>query len=169
MSARRIRPLRLGLLVLCGWLLGWPAPGRSEPLLVIVGPGHVGAPPGRAELGLIFKRKKLFWPAGRGRIQPVNLPARDPWRLRFSETVLGARPEALDSYWNELYFQGIRPPHVVPSGAAMLRFVSDTRNAIGYVDACQPGLDPSAVAVVAWIDARGRWHGGSAAPPCTPR
>lgn len=167
MRVRSARRWWLRWLAVLGLALGWVPGGAAEPLLVIVPASHAGPAPGRAELALIFKRKKLFWPAGQGRIQPVNLPARDAWRLRFSEVVLGARPEALDSYWNELYFQGIRPPHVVLSGAAMLRFVADTRNAIGYVDACQPGLAQSAVTVVAWIDADGRWHRG-AAPPCSP-
>lgn len=141
------------------WLAGcWPLLGQCEPLLVIAPAGHAGARLALPELALIFKRKKLFWPGGRGRIQPANLPARDPARRQFSEAVLGARPEALESYWNEQYFQGIRPPHVLASGAAMLRFVAETRNAIGYVDACLPGIADAAVTVLGWIDATGAWH-----------
>lgn len=83
----------------------------------------------------IFKRKKLLWRGG-GRIVPVNLPADSALRRQFSVQILKQSPEALDDYWNQQYFQGVLPPHVLASEAAVLRFVAQTVNAIGYLSAC---------------------------------
>jgi hypothetical protein len=47
--------------------------------------------------------------------------------------VLGALPEELETYWNDQYFHGVMPPHVVTSEEAVLRFVVSTPGAIGYV------------------------------------
>jgi hypothetical protein len=108
-------------------------PGEGA-IAVIVAPGH-GASVKKDELALIFKRKKLFWPDG-SRIQPVNLPAANSLRHAFSLAVLGASPEELEQYWNDLYFHGVSPPYVLSSEEAVLRFVAETPDAIGYVAFC---------------------------------
>ena len=131
-------------------------------IAVIVPNARAGQPLDLDELVLIFQRKRQYWPDG-ARIQPVNLAADHPLRLAFSRAVLGADPAALDSYWNEQYFRGIRPPYVVASNEAMLRFVAETPGAIGYVDACLVGSD---VAVIGYLDATRHWHRGHALPPC---
>jgi len=105
----------------------------------------------RAELGLIFLRKKLYWPNGK-RMRPANLPPQHELRKQFSQQILGSLPEAQSEYWNELYFHGTTPPHVVNSQEAMLRFVADTVGSIGYIDACM--LDER-VKVLAWLQADG--------------
>ena len=114
------------------------------------------------ELTLIFQRKRQYWPDG-ARVQPVNLGADDPSRLAFSRAVLGADPPALESYWNEQYFRGIRPPYVVASHAAMLRFIADTPGAIGYLGVCEVTDD---VALIGWLDAAGHWHRGRPTGSC---
>lgn len=101
------------------------------------------------ELSLMFWRKKLYWADGK-RIQTLNYSATNPLRLQFSLSVLKSPPETQTDYWNELYFHGISPPHVVSSQEAMLRFVADTPGAIGYIDACK--LDER-VKPLAWINA----------------
>jgi len=106
-----------------------------------------------AELSLIYLRKKLYWPNGK-RMRPANLPIQHDLRQRFSLRVLGSLPETQTEYWNEQYFHGVSPPHVVNSQEAMLRYVADTAGAIGYVDAC--AVD-GRVKVVAWIDLDGSW------------
>jgi ABC-type phosphate transport system substrate-binding protein len=88
------------------------------------------------ELNLIFWRKKEYWPGG-VRIHPVNLHATHALRLQFSNTVLGSVPAKQIDYWNGLYYHGISPPYSVQSEEAVLRYVSDTKGAIGYVDACK--------------------------------
>jgi hypothetical protein len=155
-------------LVLLAAVIAAPVPAAAEPLLVIAHADHADAQLPLAELSLVYKRKKLFWPSARSRIQPANLPVRDASRRRFSRAVLGAQPEALDNYWNELYFQGIRPPHVVASAAAMLRFVAETRHALGYVPACQLQAGRPQVAVLGWIDDDGSWHPGTPPDRCPP-
>lgn len=88
------------------------------------------------QLSLIFWRKQLYWPHGI-RIKPVNLNSNHPLRLHFSEAILGSSPKEQIDYWNGLYFNGILPPHVVNSEEAMLRYVMQTNDAIGYVNACK--------------------------------
>jgi ABC-type phosphate transport system substrate-binding protein len=86
-------------------------------------------------LNLIYWRKQLFWPKGLP-IKPVNLRSQNPIRLQFSKTVLGTAPNAQIDYWNGQYFNGILPPYSVNSEEAVLRYVSNTKGAIGYVNAC---------------------------------
>ena len=99
------------------------------------------------KLKLIYLRKQLYWPNGK-RIQPVNLQTEHPLRKQFSQVILGSLPAEQISYWNGLYFNGIRPPYVVNSEEAALRYVTQTEHAIAYVDACH--VDER-VRVVLWI------------------
>jgi hypothetical protein len=130
----RLVPLLHGLLI--AWLLsaGIAAAAAEEPMAVIVAPGHAKALK-KDELALVFKRKKLFWSDG-SKIQPVNLSASNVHRRAFSMAVLGAPPEELEKYWNDMYFHGISPPYVVSSEEAVLRFVAETPGAVGYVPFC---------------------------------
>ena len=107
--------------------------------------------PSRAELSLIFMRKKLYWPNGK-RMRPANLPTQQTLRKQFSQQVLGSLPETQTEYWNELYFHGTSPPYVVNSQEAMLRFVADTAGSIGYIDAC---LLDARVKAIAWLQTDG--------------
>ena len=88
------------------------------------------------DLSLIYWRKQLYWPHGR-RIKPVNLNSNQPLRLHFSQVILGSLPKEQIDYWNGLYFNGVLPPHVVNSEEAMLRYVTQTSDSIGYVGACK--------------------------------
>lgn len=91
---------------------------------------------GVADLALIFWRKKLYWAEG-VRMQPVNLPTANALRRQFSLKILNTLPEDQTEYWNEMYYHGVMPPHVVSSQEAVLRYVADTPGAIGYIDACK--------------------------------
>ena len=126
--------LPISLVSLC--LLLWPVIVRAvdEPLAVIVAPGHAKGLK-REDLTLIFKRKKLFWNDG-SKVQPVNLPASNMYRRVFSQAVLGATPEELEKYWNDVYFHGISPPFVLSSEHAVMHFIAETPGAIGYVPFC---------------------------------
>ncbi len=87
-------------------------------------------------LNLIYWRKQRYWPKGLP-IKPVNLNAENPLRTRFSTTVLGSTPQAQIDYWNGQYFNGVLPPHSVNSEEAVMRYLSKTRGAIGYINACR--------------------------------
>ena len=88
------------------------------------------------QLQLIYWRKQLYWPNGK-RIKPVNLNTEHPLRAQFSQKVLGSVPKTQIDYWNGLYFNGILPPYAVNSEEAVLRYVTQTDGAIGYVNACK--------------------------------
>lgn len=102
------------------------------------------------ELTQIFWRKKQYWQVGT-RIHPVNLHAEHPLRILFSKTVLDSLPSEQADYWNGLYFHGTTPPYSVQSEEAVLRYVSTTKGAIGYVSLCS--LDER-VKPVLWIEQR---------------
>ena len=137
--------------------LSVPCIAVGETLAVIVSNKEAAHIVSTQELALIFKRKKLSWNDG-SRIHPVNMSADHPWRRLFSKQVLKSLPEAQTQYWNNLYYHGLFPPHVVGSPEAMLRYVAETPGAIGYADVCV--LD-NRVKPVFWLDSRGEL---SAAP-----
>jgi ABC-type phosphate transport system substrate-binding protein len=99
------------------------------------------------ELSLIYWRKQLYWPNGQ-RIKPVNLSTEHELRLQFSQKILGSAPKSQIDYWNGQYFNGVLPPYSVNSEEAVLRYVSQTDGAIGYVNAC--AVD-NRVKTVFWI------------------
>lgn len=125
---------------------------EREIIAVIAPASHLGKAPDTADLGLIYRRKKLLWPDG-ARIQPTNLPPDHALRRQFSQLVLGKTPEALASYWNNQYYHGISPPRVFASEEAVLRFVAETPGAIGYVHGCKAD---NRVKVLMWIQADGQ-------------
>lgn len=132
----RFHFITLGLL-LCGLAAPVRAASGEGAIAVVTAPGHA-RPVKKDELALIFKRKKTFWPDG-SRIQPVNLPAANALRRAFSMAVFGASPEELEQYWDDMYFHGISPPYVLSSEEAVLRFIAETPDAIGYVSFCSVG------------------------------
>jgi hypothetical protein len=125
----------LALLVLLMAGVATPC-AAGDRLAIIASPdAHIGVS-GRTALAQIYRSKVLLDDRGT-RIVPVNLPAGHPLREAFSMAVLGRRSQDLQSYWNEQYFHGIRPPNVVDSEEAMLRFVAATDGALGYVQDCR--------------------------------
>ncbi len=126
------------MLVLLILLPGAAARAEDSPaagIAVIGAPGLQAARFDRAAIASIFRRKLRTLPDG-GHLVPVNLPADDPLRTAFSIAVFDLEPAAMDAYWNERYFHGVSPPHVLASVEAILRFVAATPGAIGYVPAC---------------------------------
>lgn len=138
------------LLILCLSLGCLPSATAAESILAVVVAKNFSEKniSGR-ELLLIYKRKLMLWHSGM-RIHPVNLPADAVARKQFSLAVLKTLPEEQASYWNDMYFHGISPPHVTSSPEAVVRFVAETKGAIGYVPAC--AVDGRVDAIL-WIDA----------------
>lgn len=131
-----------------------PALERSEAetrrWVVIVHPSSPRRSMSRAELERIYRRRSRFWPDGSA-IVALNLPSSDPLRGAFSSEILHADEEAMATYWNREYFQGVRPPAVLQSTAAVRAFVAATPSAIGYVT--EADLDPT-VAELEILDGR---------------
>lgn len=155
----------LVLLMLSALLLAAAARAAppAEPLAIVVAADATALTIDAETLSLIFKRKKQLWPDGR-RILPVNLPADHALRQRFSRAVLQLSPAALEDYWNEQYFHGVTPPHVVASETAVARFVAETRGAIGYLSPCRVDAH---LRVLLLIDAEGRPQPPTETPLCS--
>lgn len=155
------------LLVTLWCLLLPPAAGAAAQveapvIAVIVAKKRADEPIDTDALTLIYRRKRLLWSDGT-RIEPINLPSDHALRRVFSRAVLGLAPESMQDYWNQMYFQGISPPYVLASEAAMLAFVRATDSAIGYVSACTVTAD---VSVLFLIDRRGRRLAADTLPSC---
>jgi hypothetical protein len=108
---------------------------HADEILIIAGHDTRLGNVSNKHLENIFLRKSLLGENGVSWI-PLNLNPDDPIRLAFSQALFNRSPDALESFWNEQYFHGITPPYVVASEEAMLRFVSSTRGAIGYILPC---------------------------------
>lgn len=154
MSGRRCAALLAAILAAGIWP-GAAVRAQTPAVIAVIVPASARVQTLESEvLALIYRRKKLLWDGSR-RAVPVNLPADHPLRQRFSRAVLGAAPEDLEDYWNQQYFQGLLPPHVLASEAAVLRFVGGTEGAVGYMPLCE--VDRS-VRVLLLIDPEGGLH-----------
>jgi hypothetical protein len=109
-----------------------PVAGGDPPVVVVVHPAR-GEALAMEDLAPIFLRRRRFWADGTP-IVPLNLAAGTPVRDRFTARVLAMDPGRLTAYWNERYFQGVFPPAVVSSSAAMKRYVATDPGAIGYLE-----------------------------------
>jgi hypothetical protein len=129
------RSLSCGLLLLT--VLGRATmAGADETIAVITGPISPTIAFDHSTLQDIFL-KRIRVDDAHAALVPLNLSPTDPLRLAFSLSLLGERPEALQRYWTERYFHGVAPPYSVRSQESMLRFVTETPGAIGYVISCR--------------------------------
>ena len=122
----------LALLLLC--LGAWERPGEAAgtTILVIANAGVPASSLSVETLADIYSRRIMVWPNGTP-IVPVNREAGSRERLDFSMRVFGRPPEALADYWSRMHFQGVNPPLVLESDAAVVAFVREVPGAIGYV------------------------------------
>ena len=126
-------------LVLTGLVIGEHGRGQAaaaETIAVVVGRESFIADVDRDELRELYMRRQRLWPNGTAAV-PVNLPAGHALRESFSRLVLGRAVRDLVAYWNARYFEGIRPPIVLPSGSAVCAYVRVEPGAIGYVPAAE--------------------------------
>ncbi|MBI2962600.1 MAG: hypothetical protein HYY35_02505 [Deltaproteobacteria bacterium] len=125
-----------GLVLLLALSLLAPATGgERDGVAVIVHPDR------RVELSVddvaqIYLRRKRFWSDG-SPVVPLNLPAADPLRERFSRLVLRQNERRLAEYWNRQYFYGVLPPATLASTEGVRRYVAADPNAIGYLPAAE--------------------------------
>ncbi|MDD4913717.1 MAG: hypothetical protein PHW13_01595 [Methylococcales bacterium] len=115
------------------WLAGIPRPGLTQEAIAIITQRDNTINSINLEtLKLVYLRKLMLDSSG-NRWIPLNLPSSSDLRQEVSGILFKKRPEDMEDYWNEQYFQGISPPKVLASEEAMLRFVTITPGAIGYV------------------------------------
>ena len=94
-------------------LLGFAAQGGAEESLAIVTQRNSEINNVSEEtLKLVYLRKLLLDSAG-VRWIPLNLPSSNELRQLFSQVLFKKRPDELEAYWNEQYFQGVTPPKVL--------------------------------------------------------
>lgn len=108
------------------------APAAGPPLVVVVHPSRT-EPLTREDVSRIFLRRRRFWNDG-SQIVPLNREPGSRPRELFSTLVLGEESRRLAAYWNERYFQGVFPPTVLSSAAAVKRYVASDARAIGYLE-----------------------------------
>jgi ABC-type phosphate transport system substrate-binding protein len=126
---RRVAGLLCLGLALCS---GARASAADVALAVVVHPERAATLTAK-DVARIFLKKRRFWDDG----APIVALNQDPGssvREAFSRRVLGRSTAQLRAYWNEQYFQGVFPPTVLSSSAAVKRYVATDRNAIGYIE-----------------------------------
>lgn len=102
----------------------------------------------RADLRPLFQTKKDTWPDGTP-AKPFNLPESSAQRQAFDKAVLGLDADRVARYWIDRKIRGgDRPPQTAPSAAVLVKVVSKTPGALGYVDVA---LVDASVKVVARI------------------
>ena len=110
-----------------------PVRAAAVTLAVIVHPSRTDRLD-RRDVERIYLKIRRFWGDGVP-IVPLNLEADSPLRAAFVAQVLSMDSARLAAYWNERYFNGVFPPTVLSSPAAVKRYVATDARAIGYVDA----------------------------------
>jgi ABC-type phosphate transport system substrate-binding protein len=104
----------------------------DPPFFVIVHRSNPVVSMSRAELSVIYMKRKSSW-------QPVDQQPAARVRERFSRAIHGKSVAYVTRYWQRLIFSGRGiPPRQLPSDAAVIEFVKNNPNAIGYV-AAAPG------------------------------
>ncbi len=131
-----VRRLHIGLLALAVLLSSHASGAEDEPsatpIAVVVGRESFLKEITKDVLREVYLRRQRLWPNGTRAI-PVNLPPSNPLREKFSRSVLGRSTQDLVAYWNDRYFEGITPPAVLPSPAAVLVYLAVEPAAIGYL------------------------------------
>jgi hypothetical protein len=112
--------------------------------------------------------KKVFVDQDGQRLIPVNLPPGAPLRDAFVRAVIHMPDAQLQDYWNRQYFQGVSPPYVLGSQAAVARFVAETPGALGYVLPCYAGDGVRVVLMLSLPAPAGGTDLGSCPAPATP-
>jgi len=129
---------RLRVAALVGLIIFNVSRGRAEmaaatPVIaVVVGQKSFVTHVSTDDLREVYLRRQRLWPNGTRAI-PINLPAGNPVRERFSQLVLGRSTRDLVGYWNARYFEGITPPVTLPSPAAIRAYLKVEPAAIAYL------------------------------------
>jgi ABC-type phosphate transport system substrate-binding protein len=83
----------------------------------------------------VYLKKAKSWGDG-STARPIDLPAKQAVRVRFTKDVLRKTPSQLKNYWNQQIFSGkAMPPPEAASPADVIAYVLANPGAIGYLPA----------------------------------
>jgi len=112
--------------------------------VVIVNPANPDASISKKVAKKIFMGKASS--TGSAEVVPVDQDEGAAARNDFYKKAAKKSPEKMKSYWSKMIFSGrAQPPKVVSGDAAVVEWVKQNKNAIGYVDS---GAANSAVKIV---------------------
>lgn len=103
----------------------------SERIIIVTHSDNTGVRLSREQI------RNLFMGASVGRdLQPVALPPGNRIRSLFNIKIVGLSDSRVQSYWAQMKFTGRRPPpQIVNSEKAMVQYLLDTPDSIGYLTA----------------------------------
>ena len=103
----------------------------SERIIIVTHSDNTGVRLSREKI------RNLFMGASVGRdLQPVALPPGSRTRSLFNIKIVGLSDSRVQSYWAQMKFTGRRPPpQIVNSEKAMVQYLLDTPDSIGYLTA----------------------------------
>ncbi len=103
----------------------------SERIVIVTHSDNTGMRLSREQI------RNLFMGASVGRdLQPVALPPGSRTRSLFNIKIVGLSDSRVQSYWAQMKFTGRRPPpQIVNSEKAMVQYLLDTPDSIGYLTA----------------------------------
>ncbi len=92
------------------------------------------------EIKAIFLGKKHY--VQKRRLSPLNLPPEHPLRTKFEAKVLKMSRTKIHQYWIKQHYLGKRPPKVMASIEALIRYVEAVDGAVAYVPLSSIGKHP---------------------------
>ncbi len=103
----------------------------SERIIIVTHSDNTGVRLSREQI------RNLFMGASVGRdLQPVAIPPGSRTRSLFNIKIVGLSDSRVQSYWAQMKFTGRRPPpQIVNSEKAMVQYLLDTPDSIGYLTA----------------------------------
>jgi ABC-type phosphate transport system substrate-binding protein len=144
-----LKHLSLGmaaLLVIATATLSGTAGG--DDLVVIVNKANPTATLTKGELRAVFLALKTSWPNGTEAF-PINLPESNELRRKFDLAVLGWGPDDVANYWIDRRIRGdARMPKKVSSTLAVLKVVSGSEGAVGYLHRSEATKQVKVVATI---------------------
>lgn len=130
---RTVVHARVLIACVASWLLLQSPLDAADVRVQLVGHPTRAATLTRADARAIYLKRRLLWSDGQP-IIPINREAGSEAREQFSEKIFGQDSRRLATFWNQRYFEaGEFPPATLASEEAVVRFVSENANAVGYV------------------------------------
>ena len=115
-------------------------PALAADVLVIAHPSVSTDSLSKAELTRIYQKKMTQWSGG-GAIVPVDLGGAGDTQTSFYKSIMGMTVGEISNYWiRQAMTVGVKPPRSFQSPELVVKYVSMTPGAIGYV-ASGTGLD----------------------------